>query len=306
MIRQRFFQLVTTALLTLTLCGCIDEQDLDECSVDVTLLFDYTVNGQDRFDETVNTVDVFIFDGNGVYLFTQRLNKFDLDAFQGAHLTLPPGEYKVLAWANVSDHSRFSPFVPGVTTMDECYVRISSTTTGDPLYYAPGTGSSANASPYTLNLPAGESVTKELEFARAHRTVNVYIKGIETTQNGSVTAPTVNATGLWSEYNFYFETQPGGSNYEFFQQAALTSTPDGQMHLASFDSDFGEITDNTVITVRNSLGEVVATINLKQYLLDNPSANGDDINILITFLTDLGVTITLPTWANVNVTPGIN
>jgi hypothetical protein len=298
--------LLAMTMLTLLLPGCIDEQNLDKCPMDVTLTFDYLENGVDRFGRDINTVDVFIFDANGVFLFTQRVNKSELNAFQGVHLSLLPGDYQVVCWANVTDHSVFSNLVPGVTTIEEAYIQISSTATGDALYFAPGAGS-GQLGDNTLHVEPQESTTKNMDFVRAYRRINVYIKGIEYTQNGSVNAPSVDANHLWSMYSF---GESPSNKMNLTQNAVYTSTDDGMMYLASFYSDLGVITTDMEIVVTNALGQVVATINLWQYLAEHPGMGSDDIDILITFTLlnnglDLGVSITVPNWGSVIVKPNL-
>jgi hypothetical protein len=198
----------------------------------------------------------------------------------------------------------YSSLVPGVTTIEEAYVQISSSVTGDALYFAPGSGSGA-AGDNSLHVPSQESTTKNMAFARANRRINVYIKGIEYTQNGSG-APVVDANNLWSRYNFAFENPSNSMN--FTQEAVTTSTADGVMYLATFFSDWGAITSDMEIVVTNALGQVVATINLQQYLAQHPGMDAD-IDILITFTLingmDLGVSITVPSWGSVNVKPNL-
>jgi hypothetical protein len=266
--------------------------------MEVTLTFDYFKNGADRFVRDINTVDVFIFDANGVFVSTQHLTKAELDAFQGAHLNLPPGDYQVVCWANVSDHSVFSALVPGVTTLEECYVQIASVATGDALYFAPGAGSTGDN---LLHVEPLQSTTKNMEFSRANRQIKVYIQGIEYTQNGSGNAPSVNANRVWSRYDFAFETLSNRINLT--QRAAYTTTADGTMYLATFFSSLGAITSDMEIVVTNAFGQVVATINLQQYIAQHPGMSTDDIEILITFGIDLGVSVTLPDWGSEDVTP---
>jgi hypothetical protein len=293
---------VLTVLLTLPFSACVDEQNLDQCPMEVTLTFDYLENGIDRFARDINTVDVFVFDANGVFLFTQHVSKSDLNRFQSVRLDLLPGDYQVVCWANLTDHSGLSSLVPGVTTIDEAYVQIASSATGDALYFAPGgtNGMGDNK----LHVNTMESTTKNMHFVRANRRINVYIQGIEYTQSGSGAAPSVDANNLWSKYNFASETQ--SNRISFRQQAHTTTTPNGAMYLTTFYSDLGTITSDMEIVVANSFGKIVAVINLQEYIAQHPNIGANDIDILITFnldntTMDLGVSVTLPDWESVDV-----
>ena len=300
----RFF-LTMFLTLTLTLPGCIDEQNLNTCPVDVTLTFDNEENGTDRFAQNIQTVDAYLFDADGVYLFTQRAAS-ELDHFHGMHLSLTPGDYRVVCWANLSNRSGLPNFVPGVTTIDECYVQIVSTATGDALYFAPkGNGSRATNSTgsgdNTLHVSSQENTTKHMSFVRGARVINVYIQGIEHTQNGAPGAPSVDATNLWSKYSFAFE--PQSDKTTLTQQAAPTTTPDGEMYLTTFYSGLGEITPDMEIVVYNALGREVYRLNLATYLSENNVTDTDDIRIAFDFddTFSLGVTVTIPDWESVDV-----
>jgi hypothetical protein len=292
-----------TVWLVFTMTGCINEPNLDKCPIEVTLTFDYFENGADLFGRDINSVDVFVFDANGVFLWTQNIRKSELNQFQGLHLTLPPGDYQVVAWANITNHSIFSGFVPGVTTINDCYVQIASQDTGDPLFFAPGNGNGQIAD-NSLHVKPQETTTKNMHFVRANRQIKVYIKGIEHTQNGASTAPYVYANNLWNKYNFANEAQSVRTN--LIQEAGYAQTPDGRLYLATFYSGLGAITADMEIVVTNALGQEVARINLRDYVAQHPGINTEEIEILITFEMDLGVTITLPGWEDVPTNPEIN
>jgi hypothetical protein len=312
---MRMTKLLTTFLLALALSGCLDDQNRDECSGDVKLLVRCTINGVERIND-ISTVGLFVFDEDNMPFSDHYLTPADF-AGEGYRLTLPPGKYRLVSWANATDRSRFSPLIRGVSTLDRSYIEATSTRTGDALYYAPDQPNPyipatrggeapqpitrADYSAYLLEVLPNQSVTKELDFVRAHRTINVYVKGIETLQTG--TTSTVEAAGLWNKYNFLFETQD--SRMDFAQPTVPVTTLDGPMQLATFHFAYGEIRNDITVTLKGAAGTILTpAINLHQYLLDYPAADRDDINILITFLSDLGMTITLPSWDAVTVTPG--
>jgi hypothetical protein len=297
---MRMPKLFTALLFALTLAGCIDETGLDECPGDVTLLFGYSMDGADLFDAGINSIDLFIFDADGLFVSLHHLNRADLDNFRGLHLSLPPGDYKVVGWANVADHSRFSEFIPGYSSMEACNVIISATTTGDPLYYAPYNPHPNSIHPggqpdsgYGLTVPANASVTKEVEFARAYRRVNVYIEGFSG-------VATIEGRGLWAGYNFLCATQDLRLNLA--QTAIQTNSPNGAMQTGSINFAYGEIPDDIMIVIRTPEGREAIAISLRQYLTDHPEADLDDIDILFTFM-DVGVSVTVPWWESVVVIP---
>jgi hypothetical protein len=306
---MRVTKLLTTALLLSLLYGCIDERGLENCISDVILKVQYTLKGEDQIQKIKN-VDLFVFAEDGGYMSDYQLTPDDF-AGEGYHMPLEAGKYLVVSWANVSDRSRFSSFVPGVTTIDNCFIETISDITGDPLYYTPYRTNpyfpATRAEDYTiymLEALPGQSVTKQLEFTRAHRSVNVYVQGLEVIQPGFPSGM-VEVTNLWTKYNFLFATQSDRKN--FAQQTIAVTTPDGPMQAANFHFAYGEILNDIYITLKGNGGTTITTMNLSQYLLTNPAADRDDIDILISFLgMDLGITITLPGWDATSVTPGID
>ena len=314
-------KLLSVILLALIAVGCTKE-DLSDCVTenDVTLRFVLKEqDGVDKFSQHVNVVDLLIFDEDGLFVRCETINERMLAEFQGKKTKLAPGTYYVVCWGNVRENSALSALTPGVTSINDCFIEIpaSATKTGDPIYYAPyvrNTYSRAANLPQSRSLPPEfaiwelvvppmESVEKEVNFIRAHRTINAYVEGLVDEVNGTLYAPIIELEEAWSRYNFLFETL----NYrtDLSQQSVLANTLDGQMYFSQFHVGFGEvIPDINVIIRRGSDREVIAVVNLKQFLTNHPDENKNDIHIQISFLDDHGVTISVPGWIIDNIQPG--
>ena len=296
--------------------GCTSMyDDLSDCILEnTTLIFTYKdVNGNDIFPRDIHSVDAYIFDEAKKFVMHHRSESNELDMFAGWKLNLTPGDYYVVCWGNVGGNTRIDDFVKGVTTFDECTIQIppSITSSGNPIYYAPykkhpesrsGVLDTRAIDPsmqeYGFHVVAQTENIKEMIFVSAYRTINVYIIGYP----GSATEPAmVTGTQLYAEYDFYYVTKDVTRN--FTQPALPVTLPEGAL-LATFYVGFSEIKDNmNFILKKGEDGATLETVNLKNFLEEFPEEYNDTINIVIKF-TELGVTITVPGWNNVPVTPG--
>lgn len=317
---MRIQELLTIPLLAfvLLLSGCIKD-DRSDCAVDdnCELLFEYSTATTDKFPEHIHSVDVVLFDAQGRYLMHAKADQQSLAAYRGLKLTLDPGKYHVVAWANVKDNSQFCQFVSGTTPFDDCLVEIhpNCSESGDPVYYAPfkakpvtksvgwGPHTRAGMDLYEVVVPYGGTVVKVLDFVRAHRSVYVWSRDYTDIVNGRNLCPTVEAKNLWSGYDFHFTTK---AQRRDFKQCGTECTVNGVTYsLSTFHHAYGKIENDMNFEVRRTSDNTLrTTVNLKKFLADNPSADTDDIHIMVTFLDDLGVEISLPEWVEKNITPG--
>lgn len=306
-------------LFILLFTGCIKE-DRTDCITDnnAELRFEYSVM-ETEFLNYIHTVDVILFDETGHYLLHRRADEQALKLHQGMKFTIDPGKYYVVAWANISSNSKFCDFIPGVTHFDDCVLEISpdANESGDPVYYAPNkakpgtksvtplTRTTAKLSSLEIEIPFGQKVEKVLDFTRAHRTINVWINKHIDPSGDPNELPTVDATQLWSRYDFTFTPQSLRRDYS---QLSKPYTISGSTYsLASFHSAYGEITGDTDIIVRRtSDGTARHMVNLKQFITANSITDTDQVDIMVTFLEDMGVTVTVPTWTGKPVEPGID
>jgi hypothetical protein len=173
----------------------------------------------------LSSVDVLLYDGEGRFVEHKRIGRSDLSTFPGAHFTVVPGEYRVLAWANSASGSRFSTLISGESLMEQGYIEMTGA--GDSLYCAP-----AKVNPYRATLRMDEAVettiddsyalygvnvpqgggeaVKEIAFTRAYRSINFYLKGLEYlpgTQTGQARAE---AHNLSTRYDLLFNTKANG------------------------------------------------------------------------------------------------
>lgn len=107
--------------------GCVKD-NLTDCpgtELSVRLGFYFSpMNGNDANGGDVSRMDVFVFDGNGLYLdVVHDASPRMQDADYLLSLTLPAGEYTFVAWGNYGSDYGYtvspSTFTPGVTSIDD-------------------------------------------------------------------------------------------------------------------------------------------------------------------------------------------
>ena len=110
-------------LLVLFSCTSIDET-LPECRLYVRFRYDYNMEFSDAFASQVNRVDVFVFDKDGTFVIKKSEQGETLGGSYRMTLPLPAGEYRIAAWAGMSDDFEMPEPVAGKTTLEELTVRM--------------------------------------------------------------------------------------------------------------------------------------------------------------------------------------
>lgn len=122
-------QLLTLSILLvfthlLTSCDTFDEK-LPECSLYVTFKYDYNMLSVDAFHTQVDKVELYVFDKDGKFLFTQAEEGEVLKT--GSYrmeVPLTVGEYKFMAWAGAHNSYEAPELTRGVSEMDEAKLKL--------------------------------------------------------------------------------------------------------------------------------------------------------------------------------------
>ena len=105
-------------------CDSIRE-DLKECRLLVRFKYDYNMLYTDAFHTQVDKVDLYVFDGEGKFLFMKSEEGTPLTTGNyRMELLLPIGQYKLLAWAGVHDSYEVTNLEPGVSTYTELELKL--------------------------------------------------------------------------------------------------------------------------------------------------------------------------------------
>lgn len=307
----------TCIILSLLLAGCNDwiYDDRSNCPPEgdnVTLLFTRMVAGSDEFRGNVLTADVMVYDESDRFITHKAVSQADLAAFRaarkdgrsGTFLTLPEGTYRIVCWGNADAHSLFEN-LDATHTLDEALLLHTAWQAGrsdsdDPMYYAPRMTDIDTPEIFTVTVPRRyESITATIDFTAAHKTVEVFIKGL-------AALPEVEIASLAGAYDFHMHTQAGKPMC--FAQTAGNVTFQGntfagtKFHTAHFKNE------NTIQVHINSAADhsTLYTVDMRQFLTDNgitlDETDHDRIQILVTFI-GADVKVTVPSWANEPVKP---
>lgn len=312
---KRFY----TSLLIISafmLNGCIGE-DMDSCPQitdnNLNLLFAYTENGTDLFSERMHNVDVFVFDRDGYFVRQQALDQASLSSFAGTALSLRPGTYRIVCWANTLGHTLFDG-LDSNSLFEEAYIANNAVqtnnaaTNGDPLYYAPQTGRDKSLPMFIVTVPEQGEKTEIIPFTCAHIVLEVYIKGFEDPfAAGEALAPIVELTGVAARYNF--DMQTFGSAISYRDNSSYQMVEGENLACISFYTPlFDEDTPIEVLIQKSSSGSTVTGVSLKDFIRDNHiSIDGKTRQVIPMLIEYKGssVEITLPEWGHNPVKPEV-
>ena len=312
---KKYFALLLL-LLPMLLTGCYDKWDYAGCPVDDNFELRFTLTGEgggDLFAGKIDKVDVVLFDQDGDFVLHKSVLREDLGPQNSIRLTVDPGTYYVVALGNIGSYSTISTLAKGASIADS-YVEVTSNETGGPHYYAPAQNELTRAldgntdhSEYKVVLPPGEVVEKELNFVRAHRTVNVYVKGLGNLPAYGGTQARVELTNIPCKYDFYRRTAAVRKNYVRTTQD--TETNAGSMVKTSFSAPICSFADDMNIYLRSTADgtQLIDPICLKTWVEQNTPEYLNEFDVLIT-ITKQGdtvkVDVTLPDWEAIGVDPG--
>jgi hypothetical protein len=299
-------------LLFAVFTGCISE-DLSDCPGHLLLEFHLDARFGGDFPLKIHNVDVLIFDdATGRFVTGRRIEQSGLED-RSAQFTLLPGVYRVMAWANHNSGSHLSEFTAGKTLMTEGYIEM--TAGGDSLYYAPALREEEEVSEnpyaaYRVRIPPGAKRTvKELFFARAYRSVNIFVRGLEDLPQAQGPGIEVEGLNLPSRYDLFLQAMPEVHSHS--SSLIRTFTSAGTMLAARFLMPYAPVADDLSFELKNlpPIGVEVPPVYLRRYIEEHGIIRLDDIDILIEFRLPgdgtgkASVYITLPDWDTLPVGP---
>ncbi len=271
--------------------------------------FDFGLTGGGRFEGSVSTVEVGVFDGEGNYLATERVGAEDMADRKGIGMKLAPGDYRLVFWGNMN----------GSTTVTDRVLYAPAEGDADPLFYAPsvnpnttradGSDTSVAEPYYELTVTGGKDFSDHVEFRTAHRELTLYVGGLDKT-----VLPKMYLTGIPAGLE-YFGAAPHGGTVTLSRLTESVERDGVRYAAAMFRTMRFDNAEDVAVRVdapdgtelfRSSLADLLG----KAGLADNPET---DIALVLNFLpTDdeqggnANVSITLPTWEGGAIGVGIN
>lgn len=132
-IYRNLINLVLTAGISSFLLSCERiRDDMDDCGIYLEFVYDHNMDYKDLFDARIATVDLFVFDAEGKYLFSKHARQEELinghRMFLGGDIRF--GHYKILTVGGLTDHFNVSDvdgnaLSPGLTMLDDVRVALS-------------------------------------------------------------------------------------------------------------------------------------------------------------------------------------
>jgi len=119
--------LLLAAMACCMLFSCESIKDnRDDCGIWLDFIYDYNMDYADAFNPLVPSVDVFVFDAGGKYLYTKTAQRTALEGGKRMFLgsEMPVGAYRILTVGGLSDDFTITdatggPLVAGQTTIDQ-------------------------------------------------------------------------------------------------------------------------------------------------------------------------------------------
>uniref|UniRef100_S0DG38 Fimbrillin-A associated anchor proteins Mfa1 and Mfa2 n=1 Tax=termite gut metagenome TaxID=433724 RepID=S0DG38_9ZZZZ len=124
-------KIILAAIVLSVVSSCNIRDSYDDCGIWLEFIFDHNMEYTDSFDPLVETVDVFVFDGEGKYVLAKHAECSDLHLHKRMLLSrLPFGNYRILAVGGLCEHFNFTDmnggeFVPGVTTVEQVKLALN-------------------------------------------------------------------------------------------------------------------------------------------------------------------------------------
>lgn len=293
---------ILALLLFVTLLqGCIYENDDDcppkECTV--TLKFEYP-----DFPAHITRVNLGLFDEEGLFVELMQVSKSDLDRFQGVVLSLQPGKYTSVCWANAFDNTLIKGFSKGMNitegqVVNPNYETTQPITSNDSLFYGKKEFSVLNQ----------QTQTYTVDFTPAYIRFIITIKGLSSTaQQNADNYPYIRINNLKPAYNFNMDAI--GPNVSYYP---LISVNTAEKIAFSVTNVIRFATDNpiTIDVLKNKTSlDVLTSLDLRQFMIDNDikivAGKKVTIPLLFTFFNnDLDVSVSIDRWGEIPINPEI-
>jgi len=251
------------------------------------------------FMDKVTSVNVLLFDADGAYTETRTVGATDLTTFKGVRMNLDPGTYRMVAWANMNGSMMFYDLESGSSSISYTDKTGGRCGNSDPVYYAPsGPRSRAlgTANSYHEITVDENGHASEIDFRDAHRTLEVYIQGLE---SSGTDVPTIKISGLpeglYVNGMGHIVDGSGNKLTVYSEQSTESKTVDNTRYdAAKFWSLWFEEYADVVITIYDKDGDERYSVPLIDVL---DESDPDEVVIRIKIVFKGGsVDVSVPDW----------
>lgn len=301
-------------LFLLLLSGCIKE-DMDDCKGSISLDFSYTADGNTQvFNEYIGTVDLYVFDAEGRYVYTRRLEGGELQSRRTV-LDLKPGHYHIVGVGNLGEKDqvrgltldRYADLTQTVVAHKAETENADGNPTGDDALYMGAVD---------VEVTASGDASRTVEFHNRHINMVVEVVGAARDEEQATQAvPAWNQLGIkWT--NLPSETdlaegrvggplcdyEPSPGQYDEVERK-LTSA----LNVMRFDR-LEQGTRSRLVVTNLITGATIETVDVMEFITDNHidlDREEVTIGVLIVISKDGEISVELPDWVIEEVKPGL-
>lgn len=278
------------------LSSCIRE-DLSQCNPGSVNLLEMSYLGDgttEIFHDKISRVDMYVFDSRGTCVSTSTLPDDQMASRIAELPPLGPGDYHVVCLGNphntIVDRLSSGDYSQ-IVFMDRAYYENSTVSGNDALYFA--------AIDYRVT---AEDQRRLLEFESSHYYLSVEVAGVPAPATKSYDHPYIMVSGLSPHTSF--ENEAGGEMTEYL----LESTHDADRKYLSASANIMRHSDHSAVdvSVMSAGGDTLASINLEEFLADNPEVDCSRQEVVIPIYIEFksgDVTVRLPDWYVEEVNP---
>lgn len=308
---RKFYIAALLLTLLMSSCGMVFESEgkCEKSEKHTLVLNFYKSNdeGKNNFEESIDKVDIFLFDQSRRFICHYEADGAELKNHQRATLKVEAGEYRVVCWANAYDGTLYNIEPKGEMKQSYVHRDISGGMTiknGNPLYYSPyelGKGQE-------IEVLANKENEFPVRFRAAHIKMNFDVIGYHTAMDESE-CPYIELTNLYPKYNFKMEYADDSPCMSFLQQTR-GATRSTDLSQAKFNTPRFENQNETLIHLRKSPeGEPVKSFRLEEELakqgIDVSQVVELTIDFEIVFKDGTDVTIRITGWSNEPLEPEV-
>lgn len=201
-------------LLFLTTSCSIDD-DRSECPDGLRLTFKYKYAAQQR-TATVDQLDLFAFDSNGVLCFHEIEYDTPINGTFKKRLWLNPGEYTLVAWTGLSedDNYKTNEYVIGQTRFEEMQLMLSKIN-DKKVDYKPGLLLHGMAANHSIKLKQNEELVIPMVQDNNQVNVSIHRKGTKLSAKAGYERLELNITDNNSTYFFDNKIDESVSTFQY-------------------------------------------------------------------------------------------
>jgi hypothetical protein len=154
---------------------------------------------------------------------------------------------------------------------------------------------------YTVTVLPATRTVKELVLVKVHRKVEVFASGYVPVSRAGGPGPVVEHCGAVGRFDFLLRRQCSGITLKRPSQQRVVNGED--MFTADIISKLVPLTSSDRVHIYHPVtGELAASVNLEQFVLENRIADTSYIPIHVVFGLNAAVSVTVPGWMENEIT----